>query len=49
MLTVPYSYNWQTFNNKINEKSKPGVSEYGHPEYVTRQINSRILAPLLTI
>ena len=24
----------------MNEKKKPGASEYGHPEYVTRQINS---------
>ena len=23
----------------MNEKKKPGVSEYEHPEYVTRQIN----------
>ena len=28
MFTLPYSYNWQTFNSKMNEK-KPGVSEYG--------------------
>ena len=30
----------------MNEK-KTGVSEYGHPEYVTRKINSRILELLL--
>ena len=41
MLNFPYSYNWQIFNNKMNEK-KPGVSEYEHPEYVTREINSPI-------
>ena len=23
----------------MNEKKKPGVSEYGHPEYITKQIN----------
>ena len=33
--------------NKMNEKQKPGVSEYRHPEYVNRQINSRILEFLL--
>ena len=38
MLTLPYSYNWQKLSNKMNEKKKPGVSEYGHPEYITRQI-----------
>ena len=47
MLTLPYSYNWQIFNNKMNEKKNPGVSEYGHPEYVTKQINSCILELLL--
>ena len=43
MLALPYSYNWQ----KLNEKKKPEVSEYGHPEYVSRQIISRILELLL--
>ena len=43
MLALPHSYNWQ----KLNEKKKPEVSEYGHPEYVTRQIISRILELLL--
>ena len=43
MLALPYSYNWQ----KLNEKKKPKVSEYGHPEYVSRQIISRILELLL--
>ena len=28
MLTLPYSYNWQIFDNKMNEKKNPGVSEY---------------------
>ena len=40
MLHLPYSYNLQNFSNKMNEKKKPGVSEYGLPEYVTRQISS---------
>ena len=31
----------------MNEKKKPGVSEYGHPEYVTSQFNTRILEILL--
>ena len=42
------TYNWQKFNNKMNEKKKLGVSEYGHPGYVTRQINSRLLDLLLS-
>ena len=29
MLTLPYPYNWQKFNNKMNEKKKPRVSGYG--------------------
>ena len=36
MLLLPYSQNWQKLNKKMDEKKKPGVSEYGHPEYVTR-------------
>ena len=40
MLTPLYSYNWLKFNNKMIEKRS---QEYGPPEYVTRQINSRIL------
>ena len=46
MLTFPYSYNFQKFNNKMNEKRS---QEYQimDPEYVTRQINSRILGLLL--
>ena len=47
VLTLPYSYNLQKFNNKMNEKKNPGVLEYGHPEYVTRQNNSCILELLL--
>ena len=31
----------------MNEKKKPGVSEYGDPEYVTREINIHILKFLL--
>ena len=39
MLTFPYSYNWQKFNNEMNEKR--------HSEYVTGKINSCILELLL--
>ena len=41
MLTIPYSYNWQKFNNKMNEK---GSQEYQSmdSENVTWQINSHI-------
>ena len=31
----------------MNKKKKPGVSEYGQPEYVTRQINRRLETILL--
>ena len=34
VLTLPYSYNLQMFNNKMNEKKNSGVSEYEHPGYV---------------
>ena len=34
MLTVPYSYNWQKFNNKTNEKRSQEY-ESMDPEYVT--------------
>ena len=46
MLAFPYSYNWQKFNNKINEKRS---QEYQNmdPDYVTGQISSRILERLL--
>ena len=47
MLTLPYSYNWQQhFNNKMNKKRS---QEYQNmdPEYVTEQINSRILELIL--
>ena len=46
MLTFPYSYNWQTFSNKMAEK---GSQEYKSmdSEYVTRQIKCRILELLL--
>ena len=47
MLTLPYLYNWKKFNNKMNEKKKPGVSECGDPEYKTKQINTHILKFLL--
>ena len=42
MLTLPYSYNWQKFNNKINEKRSQDYQSMD-PEYVTGQINSPIL------
>ena len=46
MLTFPCSYNWQKFNNKMNKKR---TQEYQImvPEYVTGQVNSRILELLL--
>ena len=47
ILNLPYLYNWKKFINKMNEKKKPGVSEYGDPEYVTREINIHILKFLL--
>ena len=45
MFTIPYSYDWQTFN-KINEKRSQEYQSMD-PEYVTGQINSRILELLL--
>ena len=47
MLTLPCPSNWQKFSNKMIEKNKSVVSEYGHPEYVTRQINRRFETMLL--
>ena len=44
--TLPYSYNWQKFNNKMNEKRSQEYQSMD-PEYVTGQINSRILELLL--
>ena len=41
MLTLPYSYNWEKFNNKMNEKSSQEYQSMD-PEYVNRKINSRI-------
>ena len=48
MLALPYSYNWENFLNKINEKRS---LEYKmmDPEYVTRQIDSRTAASFETI
>ena len=37
MLTVSYSYNWQRFKNKMNEKWNQEYQSMD-PEYVTRQI-----------
>ena len=37
MLTVSYSYNWQKFKNKMNEKWDQEYQSMD-PEYVTRQI-----------
>ena len=42
ILTLPYSYNWQKFNNKMNEKRSQKYQSMD-PEYVTGQINSHIL------
>ena len=46
MLTLPYSYNWQQFKNKMNEK-RPQEYRSMDPEYVTGQVNSCILELLL--
>ena len=47
MLTLSYLYNWQKFNNKINEKRSQEYQSMD-PEYVvTGQINSRVLELLL--
>ena len=37
MLTLSYSYHWQKFNNKMNEKRSQEYQSMD-PEYVTRQI-----------
>ena len=48
LLTLPYLYNLQKHNNKMNEKR---IQEYqsmcNEPEYVAEQINSHILELLL--
>ena len=46
MLTLAYQYNWQKFNNKMNEKRGQEYQNM-YPEYVTEQINSCILELLL--
>ena len=47
MLTLPCSYNWQKFNNKMNEKRSQEYQSIG-PEYVvTGQKNSQVLEFLL--
>ena len=46
MLTLPYTYIWQKFNNKMNEKRRQEYQSMD-PDYVTGQINSRILELLL--
>ena len=46
VLALPYSYNWQIINNKINEKRSQECQSMD-PEYVTGQINSRVLQLLL--
>ena len=46
VLTLPYSYNWQRFNNKMNVERSQEYQSMG-PEYVTGQINSRILELIL--
>ena len=40
MLALPYLYNWQKFNNKMNESQEYQSMD---PEYVTGEINSPIL------
>ena len=40
------SYNWQKFNDRMNEKRSQEYQSMG-PEYVTTQINSRIMELLL--
>ena len=42
MLSFPYSYNLQKFNNKMNEKRSQEYQSMD-PEYVTGQTNIRIL------
>ena len=42
MLTLPYSYKWQKFNYKMNEKRSQEYHSMD-PEYVNGQINSFIL------
>ena len=46
ILTLPYSYNWQKFSSKMNEKRSQEYQSMD-PEYVIGQINSRILELLL--
>ena len=48
MLAVPYSYNWEKFNNKMNEKRSQQYQSMG-PEYITGEINSRILELLFRL
>ena len=45
-VNLSYSYNWQKFNDRMNEKRRQEYQSMD-PEYVTRQINSRILELLL--
>ena len=46
MSSLPYPYNWQKFNNNMNEKRSQEYQSMD-PEYVTGYINSRILKLLL--
>ena len=46
ILKKYFSYNWQKFNNKMNEKRRQECQSMD-PEYVTGQINSPILELLL--
>ena len=41
MLTLPYSYNLQKFNSKMNEKTSQEYQSM-KPEYVSGQINFHI-------
>ena len=46
MLTLPYSYNWQKFSEKMNEERSQEYQSMDL-EYVTGQINSHILELVL--
>ena len=46
MLTLPYSYNWQKFDSKMNEERSQEYQSMD-PEYLTGKTRSRILELLL--
>ena len=47
MLTLPYSYNWQKFNIKMNQKEARSIRVSTLNKYVTKQIISNIQELLL--